>query len=349
MGCTLETGLVEKMKEIPSVKMVGAREFDNEIVAAHTPVVFRGGVDDWEMVRLANQSDEALLKYLNKQAIPGPVKIVEGSKESKGFFFYDETMSGFNFRRVQTTFFDFSDKLLRTKRQSDATVISLQSAYVDEYFSEVHKENTLSLMGATIRPRIWIGGKSIVATHYDDAENLACCVAGKRRFVLFPPEQVGNLYIGPIDNTPAGAPVSLVSVVDPDFKKYPKFKAALEHAWVAELEPGDVIYIPALWWHHVESLEAINVLVNYWQGGSIGGEKGPSALDAMLFGMIALKDRSAPVKDAWRALFDHYVFDQNGEAGAHIPEGRRGLLGDLDEGQVKNIKAWLLKQLSDGN
>nr|WP_237709660.1 cupin-like domain-containing protein [Microbulbifer agarilyticus] len=345
----MDTDLFENMKKIPSVKMVDRRRFQDEVVAGHTPVIFRGGVADWELVKLAKQSDELLIKYLNKRVIPGPVKIVEGSKESKGYFFYDDAMSGFNFRRIQTTFFDFSDKLLRTKRQEDAPVLSLQSAYVDEYFSGVHEENTLELMGDTVRPRIWIGGKSIVATHYDDAENLACCVAGRRRFVLFPPEQVGNLYIGPIDNTPAGAPVSMVSLANPDFDRFPKFEQALRHAWVAELGPGDVIYIPALWWHHVESLEAVNVLVNYWQGGAIGGEVGPSALDAMLFGMIALKSRSGPVKEAWKALFDHYVFEQNGDVGEHIPNASKGLLGDIDEEQVKTVKAWLIKQLSESS
>ncbi|WP_227718149.1 cupin-like domain-containing protein [Microbulbifer sp. Q7] len=343
----MDAALLERMKNIPSIRMGCGREFQDEIVARHTPVVFRGGVKDWELVRAARQSDEHLIKYLNKRVIPGPVKIIEGSKESGGYFFYDDVMSGFNFRRVQTTFFDFSDRLLRAKKQADAPVLSLQSAYIDEYFSGVHDENSLDLFGADVRPRIWIGGKSIVATHYDDAENLACCVAGRRRFVLFPPQQVGNLYIGPIDNTPAGAPVSMVSLMEPDFERFPRFEQALGHAWVAELEPGDVIYIPALWWHHVESLEAVNALVNYWQGGSIGGELGPSAVDAMLLGMLALKHRSAPVKDAWRALFDHYVFGQNGDAGEHIPAAKRGFLGDLDEERVKNVKAWLIKQLSD--
>ena len=53
--------------------------------------------------------------------------------------------------------------------------------------------------------------------------------------------------------TIAGQPISMVDLDDPDFERFPKFREALRHALVAELEPGDAIYIPALWWHGVQA------------------------------------------------------------------------------------------------
>ena len=41
---------------------------------------------------------------------------------------------------------------------------------------------------------------------------------------------------------------------------------AQRHAQVAELAPGDAIYIPPMWWHHVRADGALNILVNYWFG-----------------------------------------------------------------------------------
>src|SRR5690606_31993138 len=121
--------------------------------------------------------------------------------------------------------------------------------------------NRLELLPASVVPRIWIGNAVTVWTHYDLSANVACVVAGKRRFTLFPPEQLVNLHVGPLDFTLAGQPVSLVDLEAPDYDQYPRFREALAHAQVAELAPGDALFIPNLWWHHVKSLDRFNVLV----------------------------------------------------------------------------------------
>ncbi|WP_295801104.1 cupin-like domain-containing protein [uncultured Microbulbifer sp.] len=340
-------GIFERIRPIPEVSSVSRDYFQNSVVSAHQPVVLRGLVDDWELVSRARESDKSLIRYLQKKTIPGPVKTVEAPRDSGGRYFYTSDLSGFNFRRVKTTFYEFSERLLRQKGDPDAPVVSLQSAYTDDYFTDVHLENLMSLMDDSVRPRIWVGGKTIVATHHDDAENIACVAAGRRRFVLFPPEQISNLYIGPIDKTPSGAPVSMVSLNEPDFDRFPRFRQALEHAQVAVLNPGDAIYIPALWWHHVEALDEINVLVNYWQGGAIGGARGAMPLDAMLLSMATLRDRSEPVRQAWKALFDFYLFGNDSEVAGHIPETARGFLDKSGEERLNQIRPWLLKQLSE--
>jgi hypothetical protein len=171
-------------------------------------------------------------------------------------------------------------------------------------------------------------------------------VAGRRRFTIFPPEQVANLYIGPLDNTMAGQPASMVDLAAPDFARFPRFEEALRSAFVAELAPGDAIFIPALWWHGVESTEPLNILVNYWWQDI--SPDSTSAFAAMVHGILALRELPVETRDAWRAYFDHFVFQRDGDPAAHLPKGRRGILDEPTAPLRGRIRQFLLRVLSSG-
>ena len=192
-------------------------------------------------------------------------------------------------------------------------------------------------------PRIWIGNAVKVQTHYDLWNNIACVLAGRRRFTLFPPDQLPNLYPGPLDITPAGVPVSMVPLENPDFERFPRFKDALAAAKVAELEPGDALYIPYGWWHHVQSLTSFNVLVNYWWANT---SPLTSPLDSLLHCMLALRDLPEAERTVRRNLFDYYVFQTSGVPFAHLPPNLHGLMGARGDEQLREIKAILAQALS---
>ena len=143
--------------------------------------------------------------------------------------------------------------------------------------------------------------------------------------------------------TPAGPPISMVPLENPDFQRYPRFREALAAARVAELEPGDALFIPYGWWHHVQSLRSFNVLVNYWWA-----EHRPltSPLDSLLHGLLALRDMSATERAVWRNLFDYYVFQTSGDPLAHLPPALHGLMGMHSLEQLREIKALLAHSLS---
>jgi hypothetical protein len=84
-----------------------------------------------------------------------------------------------------------------------------------------------------------------------------------------------NLYIANTDISPGGRPISLVNLKDPDLNTFPKFANALAVAQTTVLNVGDALYIPANWWHHVEALDDINILINFWWRGA------PPALDSV--------------------------------------------------------------------
>src|SRR5678816_275306 len=186
---------------------------------------------------------------------------------------------------------------------------------------------------------MWIGNRIRVAPHYDLYETIGIVVAGRRRFTVFPPEQIGNLYAGPFDPTPAGTPVSVVDPQSPDLERYPRFTEAMETAQFAELEPGDAIYIPYHWWHGVDSLEPFNFFVNYWWSDATPELGRP--YDALMYAFYALKHLPPDQRDVWRTMFDHYVFGANGDPGEHLPEHARGVLGELTPQLLARMRATL--------
>ena len=200
------------------------------------------------------------------------------------------------------------------------------------------------LIGGSVIESIWIGNRTCIAAHFDNTENIACVVGGRRRFTLFPPDQIGNLYPGPLDLTPAGQPISLVDVRNPDLDRFPRFAEALRAAEVAELAPGDAVYIPALWWHNVEALEDFNVLVNYWWRDVPDYFDSPSM--SLLHCLLTIKSLPPQQRHAWRAVFDYLVFQPEGTALEHLPPESRRLFGDLTETKAERIRSLLLKSLA---
>jgi hypothetical protein len=160
---------------------------------------------------------------------------------------------------------------------------------------------------------------------------------------LFPPEQLSNLYVGPLEFNPAGQAISLVDLANPDFERFPRFAEALKHARVAVLEPGDAVLIPSLWWHQIEALDAFNALVNFWWRQSPAFMESP--FGALLLTLMTVRDLPPAQRAAWQEIFRHYVFEADAQTAAHIPEHARGALGVLEEDSMRAVRAALLERL----
>lgn len=331
-------------KKVKVIEVFSPHKIPDEVFSSSEPLILKGVASSWPIVQAGLTSPEEVEKYLLQFYKGKEVAAFLGKPENNGRIFYDETCTGFNYDSV-TTKLDFALRQMLVHAENPAApTIYIGSTSVDKYLPGFRSENDIALSEHDALVSIWISNKCRIAAHWDSPLNIACSVVGRRRFTLFPFEQMENLYVGPLDKTPAGQAISLVDFCNPDLKKFPKFKDALPHAQVADLEPGDGLFIPSMWWHHVESLDALNVLINYWfkAGPPFFGKP----VDALFNAVLSIRDLPPEQKAAWKIIFDHYIFNYNKDDFAHIPDQAQGAIGDLTDENSRKIRARLLNQLN---
>ena len=314
----------------------------DELLSSNSPVILRGLIKDWPLVKKSNQSLQDASQYLKTFSNQKMVRTFVADPKEQGRFFYNEDLSGFNFSPNTTNLDTLLDDLANYQGVSEPSGVYMGSTSVDHILPGFRQHNDISTLADKPLISMWIGNQSRIAAHYDVTDNIACVAAGTRRFTLFPPNQLDNLYIGPLDFTPAGQPASLVDFHQPDLVKYPKFAQAMEFAQVATLEAGDAIFIPSMWWHHVEGLANFNILVNYWWR-QVDNHLG-APMDALNHALLSIKDLPQAQRDVWRDIFEHYVFSPQQQA--HIPEDKQGVLAPISQPIARKLRASLVNNLN---
>lgn len=333
----------DRLASVPERDWTSAGALDALIDGTREPFVLRGLVADWPLVAAGRRSAREARAYLLDRARDRAFKVSIGPPGHDGRLFYDADMA-MNFRSGTGKLADIFAGIDHGETLGDIRTVYLASIDIPTHFEGLDAENGIDLGDRDPLKSIWIGTRTRIAAHNDYPDNLACCAVGRRRFTLFPPDQFRNLYLGPIDNTPAGRAVSMVDFAAPDLAKHPRFADAMAHAQTVVLEPGDAIFIPSMWWHHVEGLADFNILVNYWWRRTPAWLGQPQ--EALNHAILAIRDLPPEDRAIWRDLFDHYVFDADAGVTDHIPEAARSILAPLTPESAGRLRAFLLRTLS---
>lgn len=340
--------LLEKdiLSDLPQIREVEASSLGElqALVSEDVPFVVRGYVSHWPLVKQSQTSIGAVRDYLLSKAKDIPLPVTVGPPDNQGRIFYRDDMA-MNISMGRAKLSEVFERMSPYDEAPQQPTIYLGSVNMRGFFNGLVEENPMDLGQSDMLESIWIGTRTRIAAHNDFPDNLACVAAGTRRFTLFPPSEFRNLYIGPIDFTPAGRAVSMVDFYNPDFEKHPKFRDALAAGMTATLEPGDAIFIPSMWWHHVEGLSPFNVLVNYWWRETPRYLGSPQ--NALNHAMLAIRELPEHERAHWRDMFDYYVFEGGAEVTDHIPERGRGVLAPLDAKAAARLRGFLLKTLND--
>jgi hypothetical protein len=320
--------------------------------ATEAPLVLRGLCRHWPLTQAGLQSPAAALALLQKYSAGLPVTACYLPPETRGRVFYNADFSGFNYQGGPLPFADLCQRLLDPALAHSGASIYMGSTEVSQYFPGIREQHQLPLDcllnggpgAAQALVSIWLGSKSRIAAHYDFPHNLACNLVGQRRFTLFPPEQVVNLYPGPMEFAPGGQDVSLVDFAAPDFDRFPRFAQALDAGLQVTLEPGDVLFMPSMWWHHVEALDALNLLLTHWWRDTPAYLGRPN--NALLNAMLSIRHLPKAQRKAWQALFDYYIFADEPAGGAELPDAAQGLLRQpLDEATARALRSLIIQKL----
>jgi hypothetical protein len=333
-------------REIAGGALAGPEVFLREVVEPCRPVVMRGLASDWPVVKAGAQSPAAFRTYLTPFDAGEQTEAFFGEPQIAGKYYYRDDLQGFNFERRRMRFADALETIVATLDRPGSPSVYVGSVPTNQCLPGFSDQNRLRVLAPEVIGRIWLGHASNVSAHYDAFDNVACVIAGTRRFTLFPPEAISRLYVGPVDNTMAGQPVSLAASAPPGDERYPLFPEIRDKALTAELRAGDAIYIPKLWWHQIEATAPFNGLVNYWWDAFSIGPDAPYT--AMLLSMITIAERPLEERKAWKAFFDHYVFRSCGHPLEHLPLERHGLLGPLKPTNYGKIRARIMHLLRGG-
>jgi hypothetical protein len=252
------------MRPIQECQRPTPEQFREEILPARTPAVLRGVARNWPLVSAAQQDSRTCMAMLASHATEVPVDILRAEPEEEGRFHYKPDGRSLNFVRGRASLAVFLAALEEQAAADRPRALAAQGLLAERYVRGFRASHPMPYAPPSAEPRLWIGNAAKVAIHNDPTDNIAVVAAGRRRFTLFPPESEPELYMGPPHPTPAGTPVSMVHVSAPDLDRFPLFASALDQAQEAELLPGDAIFIPHDWFHHVEALDRFNMLVNFW-------------------------------------------------------------------------------------
>jgi hypothetical protein len=235
--------------EYAPTQTLGRLEFTLMYAALRRPVVIRGGAASWSACKTWSPSHLAARL---------PEKVVNVCVCQNDYNVFD-----YQTRAITRATMRFSDAIALIS-SDDGHRYAIQQQSITKHFRELTADiepprlldaNRISSMN------LWISGKSCkTPLHIDDTPNFLAQIFGRKRVILFSPDESKNLYPGVDLPMPH---CSRVDVFAPDFGAFPRYSEAIQRKLVLDLNPGDILYLPKGWWHAVESVN-VSISVNFW-------------------------------------------------------------------------------------
>lgn len=268
LGLSNSTQSVNSVNQVPCVhaSSLTAELFFTTYQKQGNPVVITGLLDtepDWTL--------DYLCEALDTQEFPIRYYGYERYKQDKRKW----TSIGSGIETQRVPFIKYAEMLRNHEaHQKDIYLVKRSIKDTSLIDSSILKqvENQLGLRMPATDFNLWLGpGGHTTCLHYDPVDGTLIQLHGAKRVILFPPSQLYHLYpFSVLTHLRHGlrlrASYSQVYPDRPDFKSFPKLKQALNHRYEVILNRGDVLYIPAGWWHELTTLgdEMVCSVNRFW-------------------------------------------------------------------------------------
>ena len=114
---------------------------------------------------------------------------------------------------------------------------------------------------------IWLGpGDHTEPLHFDTDDGTMIVLKGSKKVSLFPPWATPGLYPFPLLTAPIWPWFSQVDIDSPDHSRFPRLAAVLPERIDVVLREGELLFIPAHWWHQVaaDSADYVCSINQFW-------------------------------------------------------------------------------------
>lgn len=229
------------------------------------PVIISGLLDtpDWNLDFLCSQLDQ-------REFV---VRCYGGDRYQQDKRQWTDIGSGVTLRNM--TFNDYADSL-RSREAHQQDMYLAKCPIKDTPLGSTPAFRALSgrlgLRFPATNLNIWVGPSGHTeCLHYDPVDGTLMQLHGEKKLILFPPDQLENLYPFPLHahlrhGLKLRSWFSQVYPDRPDFEAFPKLRDALQHRYEVILQSGEVLFIPVGWWHEVIALgdEMVCSVNQFW-------------------------------------------------------------------------------------
>jgi ribosomal protein L16 Arg81 hydroxylase len=226
--------------EVDRRKGLSRRKFLEEYYATNTPVVLEDLCEDWPARRLWSP------EYLADKLGDTEVEVMTGRKSGSG------NEINLDQHRTLMSFDDYVSQVLATEWSNELYLVANNKLLSAKFAAPLWKEfrfdrRYLKADRKKSSTFLWFGpGGTITSLHHDVLNILFHQVRGWKHFTLVSPTETHLLSNN----------IGVYSDVDPfapDLERFPKFAKA--HPLQVTVGPGDALFVPVGWWHHVTALE----------------------------------------------------------------------------------------------